>query len=95
MVSRPASYKTVTNISYQLRLKLGLGTLRQLIRKVELLRNSNRTSAWPAGDLSSLASTVPSLSRSAALKRCSTTARYSAWSNVALIGIRCDDISRV
>ena len=66
MVSPPASHKTVTNISSQLRLKLGVGTLPQLIRKVELLHNGNRTSARPAGDLSSLASTVPWLSRSAA-----------------------------
>jgi len=39
---------------------------------------SRRSSARPARDFSSFASSVPSLSGSAALKRCSTTARYSS-----------------
>jgi hypothetical protein len=39
---------------------------------------NSRSSAFPAGVFSSLASSVPSLSGFAALKRCSTTARYSS-----------------
>nr|GAJ36815.1 hypothetical protein BDOA9_0160330 [Bradyrhizobium sp. DOA9] len=39
---------------------------------------SNRTSARPAREFSSFASSVPSLSGLAALKRCSTTDRYSS-----------------
>ncbi|GKQ52765.1 hypothetical protein BRSPCE3_36200 [Bradyrhizobium sp. Ce-3] len=39
---------------------------------------SRRSRARPARDFSSFASSVPSLSGSAALKRCSTTARYSS-----------------
>jgi hypothetical protein len=39
---------------------------------------SNRNSALPAALFSSLASSVPSLSGSAAWKRCSTTAAYSS-----------------
>src|SRR5262249_33471212 len=43
---------------------------------------SNRKRARPARVLNSLASSVPSLSGSAALKRCSTTARYSSLVSV-------------
>lgn len=39
---------------------------------------SKRSSARPARDFNSFASSVPSLSGSAALNRCSTTARYSS-----------------
>jgi hypothetical protein len=43
---------------------------------------NKRTSALPAGELNSLASRVPSLSGLAALKRFSTTARYSSMVSV-------------
>jgi hypothetical protein len=53
----------------------------------------SRNSAAPAPVANSRASNVPLLSRFAALKRCSTTARYSSLVNVlVVVGIGCGEL---
>ena len=54
----------------------------QIARRKNRAYFINRNNARPAGVFNSLASNVPSPSGSVALKRCSTTARYSSMVNV-------------